>query len=38
MYNWGHKNYIEQERRLLTEEEKREINGKLFDEVEFEEN
>src|SRR5690625_3046960 len=32
MYNWGQKNYIEQERRLLTEEEQKEINGQLIDE------
>lgn len=32
LYNWGQSKYIEQERRLLTEEEQKEINGQLFDE------
>lgn len=36
MYNWGQKNYIEQERRLLTEEEQKEINGQLLDEKDVE--
>src|SRR5690625_3080890 len=36
MYSWGHKSYIEQEKRLLTEKEQKEINGKLFDEIEVE--
>ena len=37
-YNWGKKEYIEQEVRLLTEEEQKEINGQLFDEMEIEDN
>src|SRR5690625_6184351 len=37
LYNWGQSQYIEQERRLLTEEEQKEINGQLFDEMEIEE-
>lgn len=37
-YNWGKKEYIEQEVRLLTEEEQKEINGQLFDEIEIEDN
>lgn len=37
LYNWGQSKYIEQERRLLTEEEQKEINGQLFDEMEIEE-
>jgi len=36
MYNWGQKNYIEQEKRLLTEEEQKEINGQLLDEKDVE--
>ena len=34
LYNWGKKAYIEEERRLLTEEEQKEVNGQLFDEIE----
>ena len=37
LYNWGKKAYIEEERRLLTEEEQKEVNGQLFDELEIEE-
>lgn len=37
LYNWGQSKYIEEERRLLTEEEQKEINGQLFDEMEIEE-
>ncbi len=37
MYNWGQSQYIEKERRLLTEDEQREVNGKLLDEMEIEE-
>ncbi len=37
MYNWGQKNYIEKERRFLTGDEQKEINGQLFDEMEIEE-
>lgn len=37
MYNWGQRNYIEQERRFLTEDEQKEINGQLLDEMEIEE-
>jgi len=36
LYNWGKKAYIEEERRLLTEEEQKEVNGQLFDEIEIE--
>src|SRR5699024_12333163 len=36
MYNWGQKNYIEKEKRLLTEEEQKEINGQLLDEKDVE--
>ena len=36
MYNWGQEKYIELETRLLTEKEQKEINGKLFDEIEIE--
>ncbi len=36
LYNWGKKEYIEQERRLLTEEEQKEVNGQFFDEMEIE--
>ena len=37
MYSWGKGNYVEDEKRLLTEEEQKEINGQLFDEMEVEE-
>ena len=37
LYNWGKKEYIEEERRLLTEAEQKEINGQLLDEMEVEE-
>lgn len=37
LYTWGKKEYIEEERRLLTEEEQKEVNGQLFDELEIEE-
>lgn len=33
LYNWGKGKYVEDERRLLTETEQQEINGKLFDEM-----
>ncbi len=36
MYNWGQSKYIEQERRLLTEDEQKEINGQLMNEQEVE--
>lgn len=36
LYNWGEKAYIEEERRLLTEEEQIDVNGQLFDEMEIE--
>ena len=36
MYNWGQSQYIEKERRLLTENEQKEINGQLLDEMEIE--
>lgn len=32
MYSWGGKEYLELEKRLLTDEEIKEINGKLIDE------
>ena len=32
MYNWGDKKYLELEKRLLTDEELKEINGQLIDE------
>lgn len=32
MYNWGNKKYLEIEKRLLTDEEIKEINGQLVDE------
>src|SRR5699024_2630355 len=35
MYNWGDKKYLVLERRLLTDEEMKEINGKLIDEKEI---
>lgn len=37
LYQWGNKKYIEQEKRLLTENEQKEINGQLFDEIDIEE-
>jgi len=36
MYKWGQGDYVEQEKRLLTEDEQKEINGQLFDEMEIE--
>jgi len=38
LYRWGMKEYVEAERRELTEEERREVNSTLLDEVEVEEN
>ena len=38
MYNWGQSKYVEQEKRLLTEDEQKEINGHFFDEMAIEEN
>lgn len=35
MYNWGDKKYLELERRYLTDDELKEINGKLIDEKEI---
>src|SRR5699024_1344743 len=32
MYTWGDKKYLEMEKRLLTDDELEEINGKLIDE------
>ena len=32
MYNWGSKRYLEMEKRLLTDDELEEINGKIIDE------
>ena len=32
MYNWGDRKYLELEKRLLTDEEMKEINGQLIDE------
>lgn len=32
MYNWGDKKYLELEKRLLTDEELKEVNGQLIDE------
>lgn len=32
MYNWGNKKYLEMEKRLLTDDEMKEINGQLIDE------
>lgn len=32
LYNWGKGKYVEDERRLLTEQEQKEINGQLLDE------
>ena len=32
MYNWGDKKYLEIEKRLLTDEELKEVNGQLIDE------
>jgi len=34
MYNWGGKKYLEMERRHLTDDELKEVNGKLIDEKE----
>lgn len=36
LYNWGQSQYIEKERRLLTEDEQKEINGQLLDEMDIE--
>jgi len=36
LYNWGKGKYVEDEKRLLTESEQQEVNGKLFDEMEVE--
>ncbi len=36
MYNWGQSQYIEKEKRLLTDDEQKEINGQLLDEMEIE--
>lgn len=36
MYNWGGKEYLEMERRLLTDDELEKINGQLLDEEEVE--
>lgn len=36
MYNWGQAEYIESERRLLTETEQKEINRQLIDDMEVE--
>lgn len=36
MYNWGGKEYLELERRLLTDDEMKEINGKFIDEEDLE--
>ena len=36
MYNWGNKKYVEMEKRLLTNDEMEEINGKLIDEKDVE--
>lgn len=32
MYNWGNKKYLEMEKRLLTDDEMKEINGQFIDE------
>lgn len=32
MYNWGNRNYLEYEKRLLDDDELEEVNGKLIDE------
>ena len=32
MYNWGNKKYVEMEKRLLTDDEMKEINGQFIDE------
>jgi len=36
LYNWGKGEYVGKEKRLLTEDEQKEINGQLFDEMEIE--
>ena len=36
MYNWGDKKYLELEKRLLTDDEMKEINGQLIDEKDVE--
>lgn len=36
MYSWGKGNYVEDEKRLLTDEERKEINHQLLDEEEIE--
>ena len=36
MYNWGNKKYLEMEKRLLTDDEMKEINGQLIDEKDVE--
>lgn len=37
LYNWGKGKYVEEERRLLTEEEQKQLNGQLLDEKDIEE-
>lgn len=36
MYNWGQSDYVEKERRLLTESEQKEVNRQLIDDMEVE--
>lgn len=36
MYNWGNKKYLEMEKRLLTDDEMKAINGQLIDEKDVE--
>ncbi|WP_257834340.1 hypothetical protein [Salipaludibacillus agaradhaerens] len=35
MYNWGQSDYIEREKRLLTESEQKEVNRQLIDDMEW---
>ncbi len=37
MYNWGKKDYVLKEQRELTEEERKQLNYELIDEMEVEE-
>lgn len=37
LYNWGFKEYVESERRELTQDEYKKVNGQLFDEMDVDE-
>ncbi|MCR6098826.1 hypothetical protein HXA31_15790 [Salipaludibacillus agaradhaerens] len=36
MYNWGQSDYIEREKRLLTESERKEVNRQLINDMKLE--